>query len=66
MYYQHRQAMAAMATTRWALTVDVEKMQQRQRPLVPLQVEGLPPATLPLQVTVHFSSEKAKSQFQRL
>ena len=42
--------MAATATTRWALTADVEKTRLRQRPLAPLQVEGLPPATLPLTV----------------
>ena len=53
--------MATAATIRWALTADVEKTQQRQWPLVPLQVESLPPAVLRL--TVHFQAKKSQGQF---
>jgi hypothetical protein len=58
-YQQDRQTMAsASATTRQALTADVEKTRRRQRPLVPRKVEGLPPATLRL--TVHFQVQKGQ------
>jgi hypothetical protein len=55
--------MAATGMTRWALTADVGEKQQRQRPLVPLQVESIPPAMLPL--TVHFQPKKeSQGQFR--